>query len=131
MHFLYEDVCSHLEDVHSPTSVPAEEHMMVVVAEHPQTVNVAEEGDCSVCDRWQNVLIRRYFQLFPQMIKPMMSKIWVELAPLSSFNKVRYSVPICIRRQALGAGVVDGRGELRRVEERLLRGFRPAVRRAG
>ena len=50
MWFLYGDVCSHLEDVYSPTSAPAEEHMMVVVAEHPQTVNVAEEGDCSVCD---------------------------------------------------------------------------------
>lgn len=56
MHFLYEDVCSHLEDVYSPTSAPAEEHMMMVVAEHPQTVNVAEEGDCSVCDRWQMYL---------------------------------------------------------------------------
>ena len=46
-----EDVCSHLEDVCSPTSVPAEERIMVVVAEHRQTVIVAEEGDCSVCDR--------------------------------------------------------------------------------
>ena len=78
-----------------------------------------------------NVLIWEYFQLFLQMIKPTMSTIWVELAPLSSFSKVRYSVPICIRRQDLGAGVVDGGGKLRRVEERLLRGCRPAVRRAG